>query len=253
MSPAEDDRPRRAPRPGLRERVLASPRFQRWAASFPLTRPIARRRTRAAFDLVAGFVYSQVLLACVRLRLLDMLFEGPQDVAALAPRLGLSEEAASRLLDAAVALRLARRVAGGRYALGSIGCGLVGQPGVAEMVEHHALLYADLQDPVALLRGERPGTDLGRYWPYAGASGPAALRPEQVAGYSALMAASQPLIAAEVLDAYDLGRHRCLLDIGGGNGAFLLHLHRCRRAGAFAAADAVRPAGGRRGGARAVR
>ena len=43
--------------------LLASPRFRRWAAAFPLTRPIARRRARELFDLCAGFVYSQVLLA----------------------------------------------------------------------------------------------------------------------------------------------------------------------------------------------
>ena len=35
------------------------------------------------------------------------------------------------------------------------------------------------------------------------------------------MAASQPLVAAEVLDAYRVGRHRCLLDVGGGDGSFL--------------------------------
>jgi demethylspheroidene O-methyltransferase len=35
------------------------------------------------------------------------------------------------------------------------------------------------------------------------------------------MAASQPLVADEILDAYDLRRHRCLLDIGGGDGSFL--------------------------------
>jgi demethylspheroidene O-methyltransferase len=219
MVPTDDGRLR--PRPSLRDRIFTSPRFQRWAAAFPLTRPIARRRAGAAFDLVAGFVYSQILLACIRLHLLDILYEGPQDIAALAPRLGLSEEAARRLLDAAVALRLARRRSGGRYALGPVGVGIVGQPGVAAMVEHHGLLYADLRDPVALLRGERSGTDLGRYWPYAGEAGPAPLQADQVAGYTALMAASQPLVSAEVLDAIDLGRYRCLLDVGGGDGTFL--------------------------------
>ena len=33
---------------------------------------------------------------------------------------------------------------------------------------------------------------------------------------------SQPLVADEVLDAYDLHGHRCLLDVGGGQGRFLL-------------------------------
>ena len=60
-----------------------SPRFQRWAAAFPLTRPIAQRRARALFDLCAGFVYAQVLLACVQLRLFEILAEGPQTVGSL--------------------------------------------------------------------------------------------------------------------------------------------------------------------------
>ena len=55
-----------------RNRLLMSPRFQRAAAAFPLTRPLARREARGLFDVVAGFVYSQVLLSCVRLGVLDV-------------------------------------------------------------------------------------------------------------------------------------------------------------------------------------
>ncbi len=168
----------------LRDRLLASPAFQRWAAAFPLTRPIARRRARALFDLCAGFVYSQVLLACVRLRLFDILAEGPQTVAALSVRLSLSQEATMRLLCAAVSLRLAERRGDDRFGLGDLGAALLGNPGIAAMVEHHALLYADLEDPVALLRGERPDTELARYWAYARADRPAALDGERVAAYS---------------------------------------------------------------------
>ncbi len=211
---------------GLVDRLFASPRFQRWATGFPLTRPIARRRARGLFDLVAGFVYAQVLFAAVRLRLFDILYEGPQTLAELAPRLGLPEQGAARLLDAAVALRLVEHRRRGRYGLGQLGHAMVGNPGIVAMIEHHSLLYADLADPVALLRGARGPTALGGYWPYAaaggpGTEGPAALTPAQVAGYTDLMSASQPFIAAEVLDAYDVGRHRCLLDVGGGDGRFL--------------------------------
>ena len=206
---------------GLVDRLFASPRFQRWATGFPLTRPIARRRARGLFDLVAGFVYSQVLFAAVRLHLFDFLGEGPRTLAELAPRLGLPEQGAARLLDAAVALRLAERRSRGRYGLGPLGHAMLGNPGIAAMIEHHSLLYADLADPVALLRGGRGATALGGYWPYAAAEGPAALSPAQVAGYTDLMSASQPFIAAEVLDAYDVSRHRCLLDVGGGDGCFL--------------------------------
>jgi demethylspheroidene O-methyltransferase len=207
----------------LRDRLVADPGFRRWAARFPLTRPVARRRARALFDLCAGFVYSQVLAACVRLRVFELLRDGPLTAAAVAARADLPFDAAGRLLGAAAALGLVSRRSGGRYGLGPLGAAMVGNPGLAAMVEHHALLYADLRDPVALLRGEGRGeTGLARYWPYAGdGAGAAGLGAAAVAGYSALMAASQPLVAEEVLGAYDLRRHRRLLDVGGGEGVFL--------------------------------
>jgi demethylspheroidene O-methyltransferase len=204
-----------------RDRLLASPVFQRWAAGFAPTRPIAQRRARAVFDLVAGFVYSQVLLACVRLRLFDLLAERARTAADLAARCALSDDAMQRLLAAAVSLRLVERRRGGRFGLGALGAPLVGNAGIAAMVEHHAALYADLADPLALLRGEACTSALAAYWPYAGAAVPGALDPDRVADYSALMSASQPLVADEILDAYPLRRHRCLLDIGGGEGRFL--------------------------------
>ena len=205
----------------LRDRLLASSRFRRWASVFALTRPVARRRTRALFDLVAGFVYSQILAACVQVRLFDLLAEGPQSTAVLAPRLGLPLEGTERLLAAAVALKLAARRGGGRFGLGALGAAMVDNAAVGAMVTHHALLYADLRDPLALLRGDGGPGALAAYWPYAGASDPAALGSGQTGAYTALMAASQPLVADEILDAYRIGRHRCLLDLGGGDGTFL--------------------------------
>lgn len=204
-----------------RDRTVGDPRFRAWAARFPLTRPVARRRTRALFDLCAGFVYAQVLYACVELDLFERLRGGPRTADELAGPLGLSPERAGRLLDAAAGLRLVVRRGGG-YRLGPLGAAMLGNAGVAAMVRHHALLYADLADPVALLRAPPGGTRLAGYWPYAGADRPGRLPAADTAPYSALMAASQPLVAAQVLDAYDLRRHRCLMDVGGGTGAFLI-------------------------------
>ncbi len=198
----------------LRDRLVASPRFRALAAALPLTRPVARRRTRALFDLCAGFVYSQVLHACVELRLFDLLVEGPQTLAALAPRLNLPLPGAERLLLAAVSLRLAAHRGRGRFGLGPLGAAMVGNAGIEQMVLHHRMLYADLADPVALLRGKAGDTALSGYWAY-GTDAAAS------AAYTALMAASQPLVAGEILAAYDLRRHRCLLDVGGGDGSFL--------------------------------
>jgi demethylspheroidene O-methyltransferase len=204
-----------------RDQLIASPRVQRWVLANPLTRPIARRRARAMLDLCAGFVYSQVLFACVRLRLFDILFKQPLTTAALAERLSLSAEVTCRLLDAAVSLGLAERRGRSLYGLGQLGAALVGNRAALSLIEHQPLLYADLQDPVALLLGSSRGTGLARYWPYSAAAHPTELTAEEVAPYSALMAASQPLIAQEVLDSYPIHRHRCLLDVGGGEGVFL--------------------------------
>ena len=204
-----------------REGLTASPGFRRWAAAFPLTRPLARRRARALFDLCAGFIYSQVLLACVRLRLFDLLRDGPATEQALAARMDLPAEGAARLLRAAAALDLLALRDDGRWALGPLGAAMIDNPGIAAMVEHHALLYADLADPVALLRRPRGGNALSGYWAYAGAETPGELQRDRTADYTALMAASQPMVAEEVIAAYDFRQHRCLLDVGGGSGAFL--------------------------------
>jgi demethylspheroidene O-methyltransferase len=205
----------------LRDSILVNPGFQRFAGTFVLTRPIARRRAGALFDLCAGFVYSQILLACVRLRLFDQLAEGPVSAIDLSSRLSLPVESATMLLDAAVSLKLAQRRSGGRYGLGSLGAALMGNPGVTAMIEHHAMLYGDLRDPVALLRGDVKAGELASYWPYARGEKPAALGHDAVAPYTALMSASQPMIAQQVLHAYSFGNHRCLLDVGGGDGAFV--------------------------------
>jgi demethylspheroidene O-methyltransferase len=202
----------------FRDRLLAHPAFQHWAVRFPLTRPIANRRAKALFDICAGFVYSQVLAACIRLNLFEMLRSGPLTAEALAGQVGLTVAAMVRLLDSAVPLRLIEHRRDGLYGLGVLGAATLGNPGVAAMVEHHALLYADLRDPVALLRGENPDTALGRLWPYARAERVDAV---DVAAYSALMAASQPLVAADILAACPMRRFRCLLDLGGGDGTFL--------------------------------
>ncbi len=202
----------------VRDRLLTSPGFRRWAAAFPATRPVARRRAQALFDISAGFVYSQVLHACVELDVFASLAGGPKTAAALALRCNLAADPMGRLLDAACGLRLLSRRAGGRYGLGPLGAAMVNNPAVTNMVSHNALLYADLRDPVALLRGQVGQTALSQYWPYAAGQevGAGAAVP-----YSALMAASQTMIAQEVLGAYDLRRHRCLMDVGGGSGAFI--------------------------------
>jgi demethylspheroidene O-methyltransferase len=213
-----------------RDRLLTSPRFREAASRFAATRPIARQRARDLFDLVAGFVYSQWLLACVELKLFDRLAAAPMTPEQLACESNLPLLSAQRLLEAAASLGLtqARGADDGqhmRYGLGPLGAAMVGNEAVIAMVEHHRALYADLADPLALLRQGRGSGALAQYWAYAGGDraerAPGALPDAKTAPYSALMSASQPLVAGQVLDAYPIGRHhRVLLDLGGGEGVF---------------------------------
>jgi demethylspheroidene O-methyltransferase len=202
-----------------RNGIVGNPAFHRFAARFPLTRPIARRRARAIFDLVAGFTFSQILTACVELGLFDRLAAGPVALESLAAEWRMPVEAADRLLRAAAAIGMTEPIGDGRWALGADGAALRANGGVVEMIAHHRLLYADLADPVALLRRGGGGGELQRFWHYAGESGQG--NAEEVAAYSRLMAASQPLVAADVIDAYDFSQHRRMLDIGGGEGRFV--------------------------------
>ncbi len=205
----------------FRNRWLSDPRFQRWAADFPLTQAIVRRRTRGLFDLVSGFVYSQTLAACIRLRLLEHLSPGPLSTVDLAEKTGLSLDAAERLLGACAALELVERAGAARWALGVQGAALTGNAGLAQMIAHHEHLYADLADTVGLLRREAARGELAAYWPYATAAEPRDEAGDDVQDYSALMAATQPTVAADLLDAYPINRHRRVMDVGGGLGAFL--------------------------------
>ncbi len=196
----------------LRNRLLTDPRFIRFATAIPGIRSIARRRAAGLFDVVAGFVYAQTLAACVELDLFERLRAEPLTPDALDT--GLPPAALDRLLRAAASLDLVERLADGRVALGAQGCAVIANPGIAAMVRHHRLLYADLADPVALLKREDGGR-LAEFWPYDRSD------PASAAAYSDLMAASQPMVAEQALAAYDFGRHSRLLDIGGGHGAFL--------------------------------
>lgn len=208
-----------------RNRVFSSPKFQHWAARLPLIRWIATRRAAGAFDLLAGFTYSQILRAYVEGGLFDVLKDGPLGAGAIAARMGLSESAALTLLRAGRPLMLSEEPAPDHWMLGEQGAVFATNTGVQAMVRHHRLLYADLADPLALLRTDRKEpTSLSRFWTYAGALQGTTERGQDTAEYSQLMAASQHFVADEVLATIAFRDVARLLDVGGGHGAFLRHI-----------------------------
>lgn len=198
-------------------RLIASRKFQKWAAHFPLTRRLVRKEGEALFDLLAGFCHSQILMALVKLDVLGALMEQPQTARALAHRCAVPPERMDVLLRAAVALGLIKRKGADRFALARSGAALMGVPGLTQMISHHDVLYRDLADPVAFFRGEVE-TELAAFWPYVFGG---AMDPDVAATYSDLMAQSQVLVAEDTLQAVSFKDTGCLMDVGGGTGAFL--------------------------------
>jgi demethylspheroidene O-methyltransferase len=222
--------------PGWRERWLlwrnswlSSPGFQRTSMRLPLLRRTARHHAVSMFGVITGFVYTKTLTAAVDAGIIAALAEAPATTAELGALAALPPAAVARLLAAAQAIDLVEPLPGDRWTLGQRGAALASNRGALAMIEHHKLFYDDLADPLAMLRQGRGGGKLADFWSYAGAAGrgePAdpAIDPHAAAkatAYSALMAASQPMVAEQVIAAYDFGRHARLLDVGGGHGAFV--------------------------------
>lgn len=206
-------------RSGWMIRLAGSRRAHAIMARLPIIKYLVRAEGRAMFDIVAGFVHSQALLALVELRVLHFLQHGPASAASLAPKCNLAPDRMQLLLQSGASLGLLKRRRDGRFALSVRGAAFLAVPGLEAMVRHHPVLYRDLADPVAFLRGET-SPELARFWPYVfGAGG--ATDPEVTALYSGLMTDSQGLVAEDTLRLVDLSSVKHLLDVGGGTGAFL--------------------------------
>lgn len=199
----------------FRNKLIANPRFQRWAARNPITQGIANRRATQLHHITAGFVYSQTLMAFLDLELPQILAEGPIHTDNLVALTGVPEPGLATLLKAARALGLLEHYPDQFWGLGELGAALLANPGIGAMVKHHRHLYSDLADPSAIL-ADRKEAALARYWAYD----EVITRTTNPDTYSDLMATSQGMIADYVLDAVDLRAHEQLLDIAGGTGAF---------------------------------
>jgi demethylspheroidene O-methyltransferase len=208
----------------FKDRLIADTRFQNRVAKIPFLRNIAKKRANQLFDVMAGFVYTQILLSCVRLNLFNLLKDGPLHLDEIQKRCALDAIPLKKLLDAAVSIHLFEVRSKGRYGLGTLGAPMVGNTALSSMIEHHTVLYEDLRDPLRLLSGDVEIKNLEKFWPYVSPDQQdqdSLKDKERVKNYSDLMSASLPLVADQVVDAYDFSQHQCLLDVGGGQGTFL--------------------------------
>lgn len=201
----------------FRNRQLGRAEFRRRAENNFIGQWFARRHALRLFRMAGGFIHSQVLAACVEIELFERLRSGALELSILSEQCSLPSGRLQHLLDAAVALDLLEARSRQRYALGPLGASMLENPGVTAFVRHHSLLYRDLVDPLSIYRGDAP-TELSKLWTYA--SQGVVEKQDDVLVYSELMAASQRMVADQVLNAFSFENCRSLVDIGGGSGAF---------------------------------
>jgi demethylspheroidene O-methyltransferase len=205
-----------------RNRRIASARFRSLTARLPLTRWIAQRKANQLFELTAGFIHSQILSACVRFGLLELLVERSLTTAQIAAHCQVKQERMRLLLEQAERLGLIVQPERDLWMLDDAGAVVSADAGLRAMILHHDALYRDLTDPVALWRSEKPDTELRRYWAYVRGDAPSTVTSDEAAPYSLLMRESQAMFADCIQASYDFGGHNALLDVGGGDGAFLV-------------------------------
>jgi demethylspheroidene O-methyltransferase len=201
-----------------KSQFYASEWVQDVSARVPFLSWISRKEGEAIFQLMSGFVDTQILLTFVRTGALEKLRDAPKSILQLASLIGIDAEAARVLCGGGQALGLVT-MRGDQVLIARRGILILTLPGISELIDHHSVLYSDLQDPVAFFSGQSE-RQLAHFWPYVfGAKD--GLDAVDVSRYSDLMTKSQRMVARDTLDAITLPKAGSWLDVGGGSGAFL--------------------------------
>jgi hypothetical protein len=183
-----------------------------------LAQPLAAEATGAArvADLLRGFLISKACFTALELGLFDALDGSALPADALAARLDLHPEATARLCTVLCALGLLDHSAG-RYTTSALA-----RPYLVEASPDYlggiALLWAwdtypAFQHLDALLR---EGSGWRRAVPVTAAASPLGSDPARLQRVDDLLRRARLRTAQALLDAYDVGAHDGLLEIGGG-------------------------------------
>ena len=199
--------------------LVAKPSFHSLIKKIPIIKRLAFNDGKIIYDLVAGFVYSQVLLAIIELRLIDFLITWKKKTEDISRFTGLPYDKCILLCNAAASVGLLKKNKDTTYRLTRIGAAIKGVSGLDKMILHHKMFYRDLIDPVKLLN-KNFNTELRNFWTYVPSN--KKITKEEAKTYSELMGISQHIVAEETLNLVNLNSFKSLLDLGGGNGTFIL-------------------------------
>ena len=220
----------------FRNRLISNPAVRHKLQKIPVIQNVANKSAERLFAICAGFIHSQVLLFCVRVGLLERLARRAAALEELSADLGIEASRLEKMLRAATALRLVERRSDGAYRPGMLGAALADNDGLKALILHHDALYRDLEDPVAMAESAQP-TRLAQYWAYSGSTQPAAASDGSVTPYSAVMGASQRMIAEHLAGLDVFAGSRRILDVGGGDGTLAIEIARHHREAQLTVAD----------------
>ncbi len=202
--------------------LVAKPSFHTFIKKIPFIRRLALNDGKTIYDIVAGFVYSQVLLAIIELGLIDFFITGKKKIDEISRFTRLPSDKCILLCNAATSIGLLKKNRDSSYKLTRIGAAIKGVSGLDKMILHHKMFYRDLIDPVKLLN-KNFNTELRNFWTYVPSK---KITEEEARNYSELMGISQYIVAEETLNLVNLAPFKSLLDVGGGNGAFILEVRK---------------------------
>ena len=203
-----------------------------WAELMPLLRsrlfPVRRSPEKvknpsppALFQMAAGYWVSQAVYVAAKLGIADLLAEGPKSISYLAAATGADAASLFRLMRALASLDVFSHSGSGYFALSDLGEGLRSDvPGslratVITLGEIHYQACGSLLHSVQTgSSGFRHvfGTDLFEYLEK---------EPSAADAFNQGMTDLSAMLSYAVLCAYDFSGIRHVMDIGGGQGAFL--------------------------------
>jgi hypothetical protein len=181
--------------------------------------PALRARVQ---ELITGAWSTQVVHVAVRLKVFDRLLDGAGSAAALAEATNSNSDAFVRLLRALASIDLVRQIDEDRFELAPAGRLLAtDQPG---SVRGMALHWGErLWGALAQLDHS---VQTGRPWRESGLEGFEHISqdPGQIEMFHQSMADNTAPAASAMIDAYDFGSFRAVMDVGGSYGALLAEL-----------------------------
>lgn len=171
--------------------------------------------------LVDGYLVTQLLYVAAELGVADVLASGPASAEELAAAVHADPRALNRVLRGLAAEQVLDEHPDGRFTLTSAGAVLVdGVPGSQRgaVLARGRLYYGALAGLLDAVRTGRTAFELVHgesFFDHLAA------RPANSAAFQASMTARSTREAAAVVAAYDFGRFRRLVDVGGGSGVLL--------------------------------